>query len=188
MAQAYELASALIFQIAEIEVTVSFLMQVDKLVQLVESPIFIHLRLQLLEPHRYPFLLKSLYGLLMLLPQSPAFTSLNIRMESVSTLSMLHTKGEEATWSIMGRLNELEEKEKEKVKIGNGSSSSVSVGISSNKPPKPSQGRENQTLNFKELLKLFQEIQEKHQQKKKTVHQQKSLLHRGRRESKTQDK
>lgn len=38
-------------------------------VQLLESPIFIPLRLQLLEPHRYPFLLKALYGVLMLLPQ-----------------------------------------------------------------------------------------------------------------------
>jgi hypothetical protein len=37
--------------------------QVDKLVQLLESPIFLHLRLQLLEPNdaSHPALLKSLY-------------------------------------------------------------------------------------------------------------------------------
>jgi len=72
---------------AEIEVSVGFLMQIDKLVQLIESPIFIHLRLQLLEPLRYPFLLKSLYGLLMLLPQSSAFMSLKTRLESVAPLT-----------------------------------------------------------------------------------------------------
>ena len=34
------------------QVTVGFLMQIDKLVQLIESPIFIHLRLQMLEPKK----------------------------------------------------------------------------------------------------------------------------------------
>ena len=45
-------------------------MQIDKLVQLLESPIFIQLRLQLLETHApyHANLMKSLYGLLMLLP------------------------------------------------------------------------------------------------------------------------
>lgn len=45
--------------------------QVDKLVQLLESPIFLNLRLQLLDVDSpsYPALLKSLYGILMLLPQ-----------------------------------------------------------------------------------------------------------------------
>ena len=41
LAQAYELAAALVAQMAEIEVSVGFLMQIDKLVQLIESPIFI---------------------------------------------------------------------------------------------------------------------------------------------------
>lgn len=47
------------------------LRQVDKLVQLLESPIFLRLRLQLLDVDSpsYPALLKSLYGILMLLPQ-----------------------------------------------------------------------------------------------------------------------
>jgi len=91
LAQAYELGSALVFQFSEIPVTVGFLVQVDKLVQLIESPIFIHLRLQLLEPQRHPFLLKVLYGLLMLLPQSTAFNSLRVRLQSVSTLGLLQS-------------------------------------------------------------------------------------------------
>lgn len=49
------------------------------------------LRLQLLEPQRHPFLLKVLYGLLMLLPQTTAFNSLRIRLQSVSTLGLIHS-------------------------------------------------------------------------------------------------
>jgi hypothetical protein len=74
---------------ADISVTVGFLMQLDKLVQLLESPVFVHLRLQLLEPETHPALFKTLYGLLMLLPQSAAFELLRARLNSVSTLGTL---------------------------------------------------------------------------------------------------
>lgn len=63
-------------------------MQIDKLVQLLESPVFVHLRLQLLDvesAHHAP-LLKSCYGLLMLLPQSDAFRSLSDRLTTVCNL------------------------------------------------------------------------------------------------------
>ena len=86
--------------------TVNILIQIDKLVQLLESPVFtcmsasvsrfthadnlIDLRLQLLEPERYPHLYKCLYGLLMLLPQSSAFAALKNRLNSVSSIGYLH--------------------------------------------------------------------------------------------------
>jgi len=68
---------------------VQFLVEIDKLVQLLESPIFTSLRMQLLEPERYPFLFKSLYGLLMLLPQGSAFETLRTRLNSITTLGIL---------------------------------------------------------------------------------------------------
>ena len=88
LAQAYDLAFELIKRFSEIEVTVGLLMQVDKLVQLLESPIFAHLRLQLLnvDSNYHAPLLKSLYGLLMLMPQSDAFRSLNDRLTTVCNL------------------------------------------------------------------------------------------------------
>jgi len=93
LTQTYRLSSELILRIASVDMTVSHLMQVDKLIQLLESPIFIHLRLQLLEAPTAAGptlpLLKSLYGILMLLPQSTAFTSLKTRLESVAPLVML---------------------------------------------------------------------------------------------------
>ncbi|KAL0958612.1 hypothetical protein HGRIS_013952 [Hohenbuehelia grisea] len=66
------------------------LVQVDKLVQLIESPAFTYLRLQLLEPERYPHLFKCLYGLLMLLPQSSAFISLRNRLNAVNSGGFFH--------------------------------------------------------------------------------------------------
>lgn len=87
--------------------TVNMLIQIDKLVQLLESPVFTcpflsinptlvqrltptDLRLQLLEPEKYPFLYKCLYGVLMLLPQSSAFAALKNRLNSVSNIGFLH--------------------------------------------------------------------------------------------------
>ena len=89
LAEAYDLSAALILKFAEVDVTVGFLMQVDKLVQLLESPIFIHLRIQLLKQSpSHKALLKSLYGLLMLLPQSQAYKTLSERLATVSSMQM----------------------------------------------------------------------------------------------------
>ena len=100
LAQAYDLSSSLIMKFADIEVTVGFLMQIDKLVQLLESPIFIHLRLALLEANSklHEDLLKSLYGLLMLLPQSQAYKTLSDRLTTVSSLQH-HIRGNTSSYS-----------------------------------------------------------------------------------------
>lgn len=90
LAQAYEHASNLLYIFADLEITVQLLVQIDKLVQLIESPVFTYLRLQLLEPEKYPHLFKCLYGLLMLLPQSSAFVSLRNRLSAVNSSGFLH--------------------------------------------------------------------------------------------------
>ncbi|KAH9210094.1 vacuolar protein 14 C-terminal Fig4p binding-domain-containing protein [Leptodontidium sp. 2 PMI_412] len=90
LAQAYEQAYNLLQIFAELEMTVNMLIQIDKLVQLLESPVFTYLRLQLLEPEKHPHLYKCLYGLLMLLPQSSAFAALKNRLNSVSAIGYLH--------------------------------------------------------------------------------------------------
>ncbi|KAH9850815.1 ARM repeat-containing protein [Lenzites betulinus] len=90
LAQAYEHASNLLYIFADLDITVQHLVQVDKLVQLIESPVFTYLRLQLLEPEKYPHLFKCLYGLLMLLPQSSAFHALRNRLVAVNSAGFLH--------------------------------------------------------------------------------------------------
>uniref|UniRef100_A0A7S3Q0X9 Vacuolar protein 14 C-terminal Fig4-binding domain-containing protein n=1 Tax=Chaetoceros debilis TaxID=122233 RepID=A0A7S3Q0X9_9STRA len=88
LGRAYDLAFSLVKKFSELEVTVGFLMQIDKLIHLIESPIFVHLRLRLLDVEApfHTYLLKSCYGLLMLLPQSDAYRSLNDRLSSVCNL------------------------------------------------------------------------------------------------------
>lgn len=89
LAQAYEQAYHLLQIFGDLEMTVDTLIQIDKLVQLLESPVFTYLRLQLLEPERHPYLYKCLYGLLMLLPQSSAFAALKNRLNSVSPVAYI---------------------------------------------------------------------------------------------------
>lgn len=113
LSQAYEHAANLLQIIADLEITVSLLVQVDKLVQLLESPVFTcgfsptacrflwwyreltlrvptDLRLQLLEPEKYPQLYKCLYGIMMLLPQSSAFVTLRNRLNSVGNMLLFN--------------------------------------------------------------------------------------------------
>lgn len=80
----YELSYLIIKNLSELEVTSQLLIQLDVLVQLLELPIFMKLRLNLLEPEKHPYLFKTLYGLLMILPQSNTFMSLRNRLTTVS--------------------------------------------------------------------------------------------------------
>lgn len=56
---------------------------------LIDSPVFTRLRLQLLSPERYPDLMRAMYSLLMLCPQSRAFHTLHARLSSIPTLALL---------------------------------------------------------------------------------------------------
>ncbi|PNJ61742.1 VAC14 isoform 8, partial [Pongo abelii] len=88
----YRHAYDLIQKFGDLEVTVDFLAEVDKLVQLIECPIFTYLRLQLLDVKNNPYLIKALYGLLMLLPQSSAFQLLSHRLQCVPNPELLQTE------------------------------------------------------------------------------------------------
>ncbi|KAK6185081.1 hypothetical protein SNE40_007399 [Patella caerulea] len=83
LSQNYHHASKLLHTFGDLEITVDFLKEIDKLIQLIESPIFAYLRLQLLDTNNNQDLIHSLYGLLMLLPQSEAFKLLHYRLECI---------------------------------------------------------------------------------------------------------
>lgn len=162
LAQAYEHASILLQTIVEFEITVPLLVQIDKLVQLLESPVFTHLRLQLLEPEKHPFLYKCLYGILMLLPQSSAFATLKNRLNSVSSIGYLNiympnhmqqmrsgAGARDSTTSgnkLLGRAGN--------TALSSSSSSSSAGGTGSNSSP---------DVRWPELVKKFQAVQQKHQ-------------------------
>lgn len=90
--QAYDHASRIVASFADVPITVDLLVQLDQLVQLLETPVFTYLRLQLLEPSQHAALLKTLHGVLLLLPvQSSAWVTLSSRLQCVPTLHQLQS-------------------------------------------------------------------------------------------------
>ncbi|CAG4948089.1 unnamed protein product [Colias eurytheme] len=78
----YTHCNRLISTFGDLEITVEFLTEIDKLVQLIESPIFAYLRLELLGGQQSAALRGALFGLLMLLPQGAAFHALRHRLHT----------------------------------------------------------------------------------------------------------
>ncbi|KAI7874999.1 ARM repeat-containing protein [Lichtheimia hyalospora FSU 10163] len=142
LAQAYEHAANMLQIFAELEITVTMLIQVDKLVQLLESPVFTYLRLQLLEPEKYPYLFKCLYGILMLLPQSSAFSTLRNRLSSVSSLGFFH------------------------VMPNKGSQEPATTKTRTTKTKSADDG-----IKFQELLQHFKLVQSRHERQRKLANQ-----------------
>lgn len=95
--QLYQHAWDLVQQFSQLEMTLPFLLEIDKLVQLLESPIFLGLRLQLLEPTKYPYLQKCLYGILMILPQSSAYETLKNRLTPTANFGSMNLFPEKPT-------------------------------------------------------------------------------------------
>ncbi|KAJ4347072.1 uncharacterized protein N0V89_011008 [Didymosphaeria variabile] len=158
LAQAYEQAYHLLQIFADLEMTVNMLIQIDKLVQLLESPVFTYLRMQLLEPERYPYLYKCLYGLLMLLPQSSAFAALKNRLNSVSAIGYLHMvpRGYVPT----SNFNHLRQKSSE---TGSPSAPSSTLGNTGSSFERPNRlkARDEGGVKWVELLDKFKNTQER---------------------------
>ncbi|TYZ63566.1 hypothetical protein PybrP1_013160, partial [[Pythium] brassicae (nom. inval.)] len=156
LAQSYTLSAALISKLYPyIDASVGFLMQIDKLVQLLESPIFIHMRLQLLEIHEpyHANLVKSLYGLLMLLPQSAAFRMLRDRLVSVTNMA-----------TAIGRID-----------LGGGGGG-MRVPQGSRSDSAPASVMPALKVDTVTLLAHFDAVQSKHTEIRKKAMEEKSLL------------
>ncbi|OAK94733.1 ARM repeat-containing protein [Phaeosphaeriaceae sp. SRC1lsM3a] len=167
LAQAYEQAYHLLQVFADMEMTVNTLIQIDKLVQLLESPVFTYLRIQLLEPEKYPHLYKCLYGLLMLLPQSSAFAALKNRLNSVSAIGYLHIAPRANSYvhpSASPTLNHLRQKSSE---VGSSSGSGTPSGAAGSNfgETRNRIGMKNREeegkVKWTELLDRFKQTQEK---------------------------
>ncbi|XP_037026812.1 protein VAC14 homolog [Bradysia coprophila] len=87
LAQCYQHCSELVLIFGDLEITVEFITEIDKLVQLIESPIFASLRLTLVSNNNNradaKHLSQALFGILMLLPQTEAFKCLSNRLQCV---------------------------------------------------------------------------------------------------------
>ncbi|QPG77374.1 hypothetical protein FOA43_004787 [Brettanomyces nanus] len=85
----YKLSWQIVSQMANYDISLSILIQLDLLIQLLESPVFAKLRLDLLNPRENLYLFKCLYGLLMLLPQSNSFKVLQNRLSAIAPIANL---------------------------------------------------------------------------------------------------
>ncbi|KAL3103015.1 hypothetical protein niasHT_026463 [Heterodera trifolii] len=85
----YQPALELVPRLSEIDITFDLLTEVDRLVQLIESPILAYVRMDLLHPDHQKSLSALLSALLMLLPQSEAFSVLQKRLQAVPHLAVL---------------------------------------------------------------------------------------------------
>lgn len=96
LARAYTHTEAMIHALADLPLGPWLLAQLDRLVMLIEAPAFSSLRLQLLAPDQHPDLMRSMYSLLMICPQSTAFHTLRVRLSSIPTLALLSLNGMQA--------------------------------------------------------------------------------------------
>ncbi|KAI1721787.1 vacuolar 14 fab1-binding region domain-containing protein [Ditylenchus destructor] len=89
LSQNYFHAVDLVHRLSEIDITVDLLTEIDHLVQLIESPILAYVRMDLLNADSQKPLAAVLSALLMLLPQTDAFTTLHKRLQAVPHLAVL---------------------------------------------------------------------------------------------------
>ncbi|KAK4484088.1 hypothetical protein RD792_011308, partial [Penstemon davidsonii] len=160
LAQTYQHATSVIQSLVEEDINLKFLVQLDKLIHLLETPTFAYLRLQLLEPGRYIWLLKALYGLLMLLPQqSRAFKILRTRLKTVPSYSF---SGEQF----------------KRMSLGNGFSE-VNFFVGSQVLEDGEDGDVNEDqrnnmhngINFASRLQQFEQVQQRHRMQTKSESQ-----------------
>jgi vacuole morphology and inheritance protein 14 len=107
LAEVYELSASIVMNFTSLATNIGLLVQAERLVQILETPTFARLRLQLLEPKLHPYLIKSLFGLLMILPQTSAYKILQNRLASVPVQSLLLLDLKpDATFAMQGASDE----------------------------------------------------------------------------------
>lgn len=95
LTRAYDLAHSLVVSIGNAEMAPHTLVQLDRLVQLLETPVFAFARIALLTPRRNRALVRTLFGLQMILPQtSDQYNRLHKRLRTVSSVVPLEEPDE----------------------------------------------------------------------------------------------
>ena len=128
----------------------------------------VDLRLQLLEPEKYPHLYKCLYGLLMLLPQSSAFAALKNRLNSVSAIGYLHTAprayvSQSRNNSVVEAMSTFQFHQRQKSTETHASSSSTPANSGPSNFDRSSRlkGRDEGGIRWNELLEKFRSVQDR---------------------------
>ena len=83
----FELSYYLTLELSKIKLQKNDYIELCQIVQIFESSIFNNIRIKLINPKKNIFLVKTLYALLMLLPQSNSFDSLNNRIKIIKNIA-----------------------------------------------------------------------------------------------------
>ena len=89
LSNCFELGYFMILHISQMKLTASDYIELCQVVQIFESSIFNNIRIKLLNPNKYKYLIKTLYAILLLLPQGQAFDALSTRLRCLEIISCL---------------------------------------------------------------------------------------------------
>jgi hypothetical protein len=92
ISNSFELGYFLINYLSQMKLRAEDYIELSQVVQVFESSIFNHVRIKLLNPKKYSYLIKTLYAILLLLPQGQAFNSLSSRLKC---LQIIYNLGED---------------------------------------------------------------------------------------------
>ena len=95
LSQRYKLANKIIQILSIFSIEMSSLIHLSQIVKLFDMPHYSYVRMQLLHPDKFPYLITSLKGIMMLLPQGKAFDSLKNRLECSSILKDIVTHNDQ---------------------------------------------------------------------------------------------
>ena len=91
----FELGYSLIKHISKMKLKAEDFIELGQVVQVFESSVFNHVRIKLLNPKKFAYLIKTLYAILLLLPQGKAFDSLNTRLRCLEIIHNLDDSEDE---------------------------------------------------------------------------------------------
>ena len=85
----FELSYYLSLELSKMKLKIEDYYELTQTVQIIESSLFNNVRIKLLNPKKNIYLIKTMYVILMLLPQGSAFNALKCRLKSVEIISNL---------------------------------------------------------------------------------------------------
>ncbi|KAK6729178.1 hypothetical protein RB195_006302 [Necator americanus] len=89
LSQNYAQAAEIAMMLSKVDMTLDVLVEIDKLVNMIESPVLAYVRMDLLSACHQRSLSTVLSALLMLMPQSDAFHTLHKRLQAVPALTII---------------------------------------------------------------------------------------------------
>uniref|UniRef100_A0A0K0DA40 Protein VAC14 homolog n=1 Tax=Angiostrongylus cantonensis TaxID=6313 RepID=A0A0K0DA40_ANGCA len=87
LSQNYAQAADIVLMLSQVDITLDVLVEIDKLVNMIESPVLAYVRMDLLSSRHQRSLSTVLSALLMLMPQSDAFHTLHRRLQAIPSLA-----------------------------------------------------------------------------------------------------